>query len=97
MLHEWLRFVLQSSVQLALTILPAAPLLGQKLSCTADGKRVSAKHPNFRVSSVLVGADENAWWPALSRQIGGGGISQVRVRTETDLSPEAGSFLPFLP
>jgi hypothetical protein len=58
MLHEWLRFVLESSVQLALTILPAAPLLGQKLSCTADENRVSANHLNFRVSSALVGADE---------------------------------------
>jgi hypothetical protein len=46
MLHEWFRFVLESSVQLALTILPAAPLLGKKL--------------RVRVSSALVGADETS-------------------------------------
>jgi hypothetical protein len=31
MLHEWFRVVLETSVQLALAILPAAPLLGRKL------------------------------------------------------------------
>jgi hypothetical protein len=28
MLHDWIRFVLESSVQFAFAILPAAPLLG---------------------------------------------------------------------
>jgi hypothetical protein len=46
MLHEWFRFVLETSVQLALTILPAAPLLGQKLPSIADEKRFSAHHPS---------------------------------------------------
>jgi hypothetical protein len=29
--HEWFRFVLDTSVQFAFAILPAAPLLGRKL------------------------------------------------------------------
>jgi hypothetical protein len=47
MLHEWLRVVLETSVQLGLSILPAAPLLGQKLPSIADEKRFSANHPTI--------------------------------------------------
>jgi hypothetical protein len=45
MLHEWFRVVLAASVQLGLAILPAAPLLGQKLPFTADEKRFPTNHP----------------------------------------------------
>jgi len=44
MLHEWCRVVLETGVQLALAILPAAPLLGQKLPSVADEKRHPANH-----------------------------------------------------
>jgi hypothetical protein len=47
MLHEWLRVVLEASVQLGLAILPAAPLLGQKLPSIADQTRFSANHPTI--------------------------------------------------
>jgi hypothetical protein len=47
MLHEWLLVVLETSVQLGLAILPAAPLLGQKLPSIADEKRFSPNHPTI--------------------------------------------------
>jgi len=47
MLHDWIRIVLETSVQLALAILPAAPLLGQKVPSIADEKRLSANHPRI--------------------------------------------------
>jgi hypothetical protein len=47
MLHEWFRVVLETSVQLGLAILPAAPLLGRKLPSIADEKRFSANHPTI--------------------------------------------------
>jgi hypothetical protein len=46
LLHEWFRLVLEKSVQLALVILPAAPLLGQKLSFIAhEEKDIRGNHP----------------------------------------------------
>jgi hypothetical protein len=42
MLHEWFCVVLKTSVQLALGILPAAPLLGQKLPSIAGEERFNA-------------------------------------------------------
>jgi hypothetical protein len=47
MLHEWFRVVLETSVQLGLAILPAAPLLGQKLPSIEDEKRFSPNHPTI--------------------------------------------------
>jgi hypothetical protein len=47
MLHEWFSFVLETSVQPALAILPAAPLLGQRLPSIADEKRFSANYPRI--------------------------------------------------
>jgi hypothetical protein len=47
MLHEWFYVVLETSVQLALAILPAAPLFGQKLPSMADEKRYSANYPRI--------------------------------------------------
>jgi|HubBroStandDraft_1064217.scaffolds.fasta_scaffold246482_1 hypothetical protein len=52
MLHEWFRVVLETSVQLGLAVLPAAPLLGQKLPSIAGEKRISANHP------TIVGAEK---------------------------------------
>ncbi len=47
MLHELFRVVLETSVQLALAILPAAPLLGQKLPSLAGEKTVvRSEKPN---------------------------------------------------
>jgi len=36
MLHQWVGVVLNTSMQIAFAILPAAPLLGQKLPSAAD-------------------------------------------------------------
>ena len=48
MLHECFRVVLETSVQLALAILPAAPLLGQKLPSLAAEERLAANSPHNR-------------------------------------------------
>ena len=47
MFHAWFRVVLETSVQFGLAILPAAPLLGQKLPSIADEQRFSANHPTM--------------------------------------------------
>jgi hypothetical protein len=47
MTHEWFGLILETSLRLAFAILPAAPLLGQKLPTIADEKRFFAKHPGI--------------------------------------------------
>jgi len=44
MLHECLSVFLKTSIQLALVILPGAPLLWAKASSTAGVERFSASH-----------------------------------------------------
>ena len=52
MLHECLSVFLKTSIQLALVILPGAPLLWAKASSTAGVERFSAshgiQHPDYR-------------------------------------------------
>jgi hypothetical protein len=47
MLHDWIRVVLETGVQLAFAILPAAPLLRLKPPSIADEKGFSANHPSI--------------------------------------------------
>jgi hypothetical protein len=47
MVYQWVCFVLETSVRLALVILPAVPLFGQKLPSRADEKRYSVNHPGI--------------------------------------------------
>jgi hypothetical protein len=88
MVYEWFRAAVETSVQLAFAVLPAAPLLGRRLPSidiflsgekTGDVEgvaQVSLLRPGFCVSSALVGADENEWWNALS-QVGCGGSGRA--------------------
>jgi hypothetical protein len=77
MLHEWFRVVLETSVQLALMILPAAPLLGRKLpsidvsrsglntGAVERAAQVSASRPEPPASRPhwLVQTKTSAGWP----------------------------------
>ena len=48
MLHDWIRVGLETSVQFALAILPAAPLLGLKLPFITEEKGFSSESPHYR-------------------------------------------------